>query len=141
MNSAVNNAPASAPSGLRTVNLEDAALGGERVGKDAQRSDARANSDLRNRPHIRQRQFDGDLIEAPDDTKNEDERRGKRIEGTGMHRSPSPLGSAKSRAAGLSLDPPPSLAAQRIKCVSGVPRRSASGDPVEGRTSPLLARP
>jgi uncharacterized protein with HEPN domain len=47
----------------------------------------------------------------------------------------------KSRAAGLSLDPPPSLAAQRIKRVSQVPRRPAPGGPVEGRTSPLLARP
>jgi hypothetical protein len=46
-------------------------------------------------------------LEAPHDTKREDERRGERIEGTGVHRSPSPLGSAKSRAAGLSLDPPP----------------------------------
>ena len=39
--------------GLRAVKLEDAALGGERIGDDAQRSDARANPDLRDWPDIR----------------------------------------------------------------------------------------
>ena len=113
------------PCGLRPVEGENAPMARERVGDHTDRADAGADSRLSDRPDLRQGQLNDHLIEAPYDAERRDERGTERIEGFRLHGFPSPVGSAKARAAGLSLDPPPSSAARGINCASPIPRWSA----------------